>query len=346
MGAEGRRTGETDLRAIVMHRTGPPEVLGVENVPQPTPGPREMLVLTEAAGVNFAETRSRAGAFLPMVPASLPARIGVEAVGTVIAAGDDIDAAWLGRRVLAVTGNGTYAEYFTVAAHGATVVPDDVSPIEAVAVGIQASVALALLDVAGPLDSNVVLVEAAGGGVGGYLLQLVRELGAARVIATAGNKAKRDHALASGADAAIDHRDPNWTDHVRDVVNGSTLDVVFESLGGASARRLLDIMTNGSGRMVYYGQLAGPAEVTPTDLMLRALTLIGCGSRPGDYHAGQPSTTGWLARLGEARATVLDRLSNGQIRALIDCVLPLPEAADAHRRIETREAIGKIILVP
>jgi NADPH:quinone reductase-like Zn-dependent oxidoreductase len=260
--------------------------------------------------------------------------------------GPDVDASWVGRRVLSVNGNGTYAEYFTAAAPAVTVVPDGVSAIDAVAVGVQASVALALLEVARLAGSEVVLVEAAGGGVGGYLVQLAREFGAVRIIATAGSKAKRDRAEELGADATVDHSDPYWTDRVRDVLNGSTLDVAFESIGGTSAPRLLDMMTSGSGRMVYYGQLAGPADIAPADLMLRALTIVGCGSRPGDYLDGRKSANGWLLRLDRMRGAALDRLGTRRIRPLVDCVLPLPDAAQGHRRIEDREAIGKVILTP
>jgi NADPH:quinone reductase-like Zn-dependent oxidoreductase len=333
------------MRAIVMHQTGSPDVLGLEDVPMPSPGPGEVLVRTEASGVNFAETRSRAGAFLPLMPAALPARVGVEAAGVVDAIGKGVDPALAGTRVLATNGNGTHAEYFTVAVPAITPVPDEVSATDAVAVGVQGATALALLDAARLTGAENVLIEAAGGGVGGYLVQLAKAAGAARVVATAGSAAKQDHALAHGADAVVDHRDHDWTDHVRDA-SGGTFEVIFESIGGSSARRLLDAMTTGIGRMVFYGQLAGPAEITPLDLMLRTLTLIGCGSSPADYRSGDRPATGWLARLDHARAAVLDRLAAGQIRPVIDCTLPLSEAQQAHQRIENREAIGKIILIP
>lgn len=171
-------------------------------------GPGGALVRTQASGVNFAETRSRAGAFLPMMPASLPARVGVEAVGTVTAVGEGVDPALVGTRVLATNGNGTHAEYFTVAVRAMTTVPDGVSANDAVAVGVQGATALALLEAATLTGTENVLVEAAGGGVGGYLVQLAREFGAVRVVATAGSPAKRDRAHEWGADAVVDHAIP------------------------------------------------------------------------------------------------------------------------------------------
>lgn len=341
------RFGEDEaMRAIVMHQTGAPDVLRLEDVPVPTAGPGEVLVRTQASGVNFAETRSRAGAFLPMMPASLPARVGVEAVGAVTAVGEGVDTALIGTHVLATNGNGTHAEYFTVAVHAMTSVPDGVTATEAVAVGVQGATALALLEAAQLTGAENVLVEAAGGGVGGYLVQLSHEFGARHVVATAGSPDKRECARACGADAVLDHRDPTWTDQVRDALDGGTFEVIFESIGGASAGRLLDAMTSGVGRMMFYGQLDGPAEVTPMNLMLRALTLIGCGSRPADYRRGDRPPTGWLARLDRARADILNRLATGQIRPLIDSVLPLHDAAAAHQHIEDRAAIGKVILIP
>jgi NADPH2:quinone reductase len=343
---ESAEVGRSDVRAVEMHRTGPPDVLGLKDVPTPVPGPGEALVQMEASGVNFAETRMRTGAFLPLLPGSLPARMGVEAAGVVSGVGDGVDSSLVGSRVLATNGNGTHAEYFTVDARALTALPPGTSPVDAVAVGVQGGTALALLAAARLTGSETVLVEAAGGGVGGYLVQLAREFGAAHVVATAGSAAKRDLARELGAAAVVDHRAPDWTDRASAVLDGGSFDVVFESVAGASARRLLDAMTPGSGRMVYYGQLSGPAEITPMDLMLRALTLIGCGSSPADYRRRDRPPTSWLAQLDKARADVLRRLADGGIRPIVDCVLPLSEAAAAHRRMEDREAMGKVILVP
>jgi NADPH:quinone reductase len=337
---------QSTMRAIVMRSTGGPEVLKVEELPVPTAGTGEVLVRTEASGISFAETRMRSGAFLPMVPSALPARVGTEAVGVVIAVGDGVDPRLLGTRVLVTNGNGTHAEHFTAAAHAVTQVPDGMNPVDVVAVAVQGATALSLLWSAALSGKETVLIEVGGGGVGGYLVQMAHEFGADRVVATAGSEPKRARARELGADQVVDHRRQDWTDHVRDAIGEATFDVIFESIGGSSAGRLLDAVTTGTGRVVFYGQLDGPAEIKPFDLMIRSLTLIGCGSSPADYRAGKRPPGGWLVKMDRARGEILQRLAEGLLRPLVDSVMPLADAAAAHHRIEDREAIGKVVLMP
>jgi NADPH:quinone reductase-like Zn-dependent oxidoreductase len=318
-----------------MHETGGPEVLRLEEVPVPEPGPGEVLVRIEAVGLHYAETRIRAGAFLPAMPTSLPATVGIEGVGAVEAVGEGVDPARIGSRVavILVEGTGTWAEYVTAPTGAILPVPVGLAATDAVGVGLSAAAALAMVRAARLAEGETVLVEAAGGAIGGYLVQFARQAGAGRIVATAGSEAKREHARDLGADAVLDHRDPDWPARVPD----GGLDVVFESIGGASAVTLLDALTPTTGRMVYYGTLSGqqPA-ITPMDLLLRGVTLIGFGGRPG---------TG-LSRVTDAFADVMNGAARGQIRPLIDRVLPLAQAAEAHRRLEQRSAIGKLVLVP
>lgn len=333
------------MRAIVMRRTGDPEVLQVEEVPVPEPARGQVLVRTEAVGINFFETRVRSGAALPMHPATLPVVPGFEAAGTVAAVGEGVDAALVGTRVATVGGSGAYAEYVVAPAAAALPLPDGLSAAAAVAVAVQGATALAVLRAAALSGGEDVLIEAAGGGVGGYLLQLAREFGVRRVTATAGSEAKRRLARDLGADAVLDHRDPDWPDQVVAANRGARLDVVFESLGGAAARRLLDALVPGAGRMVFYGLSSGePPAIAPMDLLLRGLSLIACGGRPADYATG--IAAGWSARVEAARPEALDRAADGRIRPLIDSEIPLADAATAHCRIEQREAVGKVVLVP
>jgi NADPH:quinone reductase len=173
------------MRAIVMRETGGPDVLRLEDWPVPAAAPGEVLVATEAIGVNFVETRIRAGALLPMWPATLPDVPGGEAAGTVVAVGEGVDPARTGTRVATMGGSGAYAEYLTTPAEAAIAIPDSLSAEAAVAVAAQGATALALLRAAALTGREAILVESAAGGVGGYLLQLAREHGAHRVIATA-----------------------------------------------------------------------------------------------------------------------------------------------------------------
>jgi NADPH2:quinone reductase len=321
------------MRAIVMHEQGGPEVLQLQEVPKPAPGPGQVLIRTEAIGVSYSEAAMRAGIFPAAAP--LPAVLGFDAAGIVTGTGDGADASLEGKRVAVFSpALGCYAEYVVAAARSVTPVPEGVSPTDAVAV-TNAAVALCLLRAARLTGGETVLIEVAAGGVGGYLTQLARDHGAGRIIATAGSAAKRDHARALGAETVLDHTDPAWPDRLRDLLDGTRLDVVFESLGGESAGRLLDAMTPGSGRMLLYGLLNGEPAVTPMDLLRRGLTLTGCAGMPG-----------WLDLVQAARADAFRMVSEGRLHPRIDSVLPLAEAARAHERIDARATIGQIVLVP
>jgi NADPH:quinone reductase-like Zn-dependent oxidoreductase len=323
------RIGE-GVRAIVIHETGGPEVLKLENVPDPEPGPGQVLIRTEAIGVSYTEAALRAGGF--PLPAPLPAVFGFEAAGVVTETGDGVDKALTGRRVVIMnTGLGSYAEYVTAAADTLAFIPEDISSQHAVAVANFGAVALCLLRKANLTGTETVLVEAAAGGVGGYLTQLAHELGAKTVIGTAGSQAKREYAYGIGADQVIDHSTPDWADQLKN----DSVDAVFESFSGDSTGKLLTKLAPGTGRIMLYGFLQGPPAITAMDLLGRGLTLVGCGGMPG-----------WLDRVLAARQDVFRLVADGRLTPQIDSVLPLEEAASAHQRFDTRKAIGKIILTP
>lgn len=317
------------MRAIVMHETGCPEVLKLEDVQVPIPESGQVLIRTEAIGVSYAEAVVRAGIF--PVPVPLPAVFGTEAAGVVTATHGSADEALVGQRVVIMNPRlGSYAEYVATTAGTVTEIPDGISSRDAVAVANFGAVALCLLRAARLTGSETVLVESAAGGVGGYLTQLAHQFGAKRVIGTAGSKAKRHDALSIGADEVLDHTDPGWMAKLPD----GSVDVVFESLAGDTTGKLLPVLTPGTGRILLYGLLQGPPTITPVDLLVRGLTLIGC--------AGE----GWLNRVQEARADVFRLVAEGRLRPRIDSVLSLEDAAEAHRRFDQRAAIGRIILEP
>lgn len=310
------------MRAVRIYRSGGADELKSEEVPTPEAGPGELLVRVEVIGVPYYEVQMRAGVFPPS--ASWPAVFGHEAAGTVV--GPD-GAELLGRRVVVMSKTGgTYAEYVAVPASAAVEVPDGVSLVDAVAVMVPGAVALTLLRTAKLTGNENVLVEAAASGVGGYLAQLARANGAGRVFATAGGGKQ-----VKGVEAVFDHRLSDWTDEVPD-----GLDVVFESIGGASAGKLLEKLVPGSGRMLFYGLLSGePPAVAPMDLLMRGLTLVGCGGRDA-----------YMQRVEAARPEVLAEVASGRLEPLVDKTFRLAEAAKAHERVESGESAGRVILVP
>ncbi|MEV4168084.1 zinc-binding dehydrogenase [Nonomuraea sp. NPDC049709] len=317
------------MRAIVLTATGGPERLEPADLPRPRPGEGQVLIRAQAVGVSYAETQIRAGT-LPF-PLPLPTVIGAEAVGEVVEVGAGVDGKLLGSTLVGVTGGlGAYAEYVVLPAAMACPVPDGVAPAEALAVAAPGAIALALLHRARLEGGETVLVEAGTSAVGGHLVRHAKEFGAGHVIATAGSPAKRDRAVELGADTVLDHGTPDWPSGLPDV------DVAFESIGGASARQVLDRLTPGTGRLLYYGLLSGePAAFTAADLMERGVTAIGC------------SGPGWAGQVfGTHYPEMLARLAAGRSGASIARTLPLEEAAEAHRLLESRTLTGRVLLVP
>ncbi len=331
------------MRAIVMHETGGPEVLRLEEVPVPTAGPGQALVRTEAIGTFAGDTGFRSGRYpVPPLPGgTLPVVLGNEAAGTVTAVGPGVDPALIGTRVavliLPTTGAGTYAEYVAAPLDALTPVPDGLPAAHAVAIATQGALALSLLDLAAPPTTGTALVTVGAAGIGGYLSQLLNDRDL-RIIATAGTGAARqERARELGAGVVVDHNDPDWPDRVRDALDGATLDLVYDSIGGPALGRLLPAVTPLGGRLVCYGNLSEqPSGITVEQLRAGNVTVVANGSTAG----------GWSERVSAARAEALRLAVTGRLRPLIDGELPLADAAEAHRRLEQRLANGKIILVP
>jgi NADPH:quinone reductase len=322
------------MKAIVMHAVGTPDVLRMEEVAMPTLAAGHVLVRVEAVGVNFRETQVRAG--IIGGPLAGPVILGNETVGTVEAAGADADPALVGQRVVALTdGLGAYAEYVTSAAADVVPVPAGLSSAEAAAVAVQGTTALGVLRMARIGAGDSVLIEAASAGVGGYLTQLLTASQHGLVIGTAGSAAKRQRAVELGVDLAIDHTGPDWPVLVRGALDGKTLDVALESIGGDTAERVFDLLTPASGRMVLYGRSAGqwPA-IAAEKIFFSGVTLSGFGG------------AGFAPNARTDLAEILNLTSSGRVRPLIDQVLPLAEAAEAHKRIDERTAMGKLVLIP
>ncbi|MEV6876269.1 zinc-binding dehydrogenase [Amycolatopsis sp. NPDC051128] len=299
------------MQAVVQYGTGGPEVLKVEERPTPRRQTGEVLIRVEAIAVPFYETQLRSG----LLPASSePTVFGHEAAGIVIEADDET---LHGRRVVTMSfTGGAYAE--VVAASQYTLVPDGITPEQAVAAAVPASVALALMKTADIEAGESVLVEAASGAIGGYLVRLAERSGA-RVVTTAGN-----------GSADIDHNDPDWRQQVPEGIH-----VIFESIGGPRAAELTAKLAP-HGRILAYGMLSGEFPAFPVaGLIARGITLIGFGG-PDAYGK----------RVAAARAEALDLVADGTLTPVIDRTYPLADVAAAHARVESRAGVGKVVLVP
>lgn len=316
------------MRALVFETFGGPELLYVAELPQPVPAPGQALVRVEYAGLNFADIYRRQGNY--HLAGTPPWILGYEGAGVIAALGDGVAGLAIGDRVAFADSPHANAEFATVDAERLIPLPDDIGTDTAAALLLQGLTAQYLV-----ADSHVVrpgekvVVHAAGGGVGLLLVQLARRCGAT-VVGLASSEAKRAAATAAGAAHVFGYDD--WKETILATVGPA--DVVYDSIGATLADSL-DVARTG-GTVVFYGMAGGdPAPVDPRLLMDRSLTLTG-----GDL---------WnvlaTAEDRRTRATALfDAIRAGQLDVRIAATYPLADGADAHRFLEGRGAIGKVLL--
>ena len=312
------------MRAVWLREFGGPEVLTIDEAPDPVAGPGQVVVDVEFANITFVETQFRAsgnGPFkvtLPMVPGN--------GVGGVVAAvGDGVDDELLGTRVITSTGgSGGYAERAAVDATALFRVPAEVPLDVAVALLADGRTATMMTRAADVRPGDRVLVEAAAGGVGSLVVQLAKAAGAT-VVAAAGGARKLTVARELGADVTVDYTEPGWPGRV-----GDPVDVVIDGVGGDIGRTAFGLLGRG-GRMVSFGLASGSwTTVSDEEAAAREVTLVRPTATPDELRAYTESA------LAEAAA--------GRLRPIIGQRFPLAKAADAHRAIQSRATIGKTLL--
>jgi NADPH:quinone reductase len=325
------------MRAIRFHSLGEPDVLKYEEVPDPTPQPGHVVVRVRAAGVNFADTRFRRGTYF--VRPRFPQIPGMELAGEVAGLGNGVAGLAVGDRVMGF-GNGTYADLTTARAEDLFPIPPGLEFAAAAALPVQGLTAHHLLGLAGRLAKGErVLVHAAAGGVGTIAVQLAKRLGAAQVIATASSAEKLELARSLGADVGINYTSADVVAVVKDATGGAGVDIILEMLGGQAALEKNLRCLGMFGRMVVFGAASGDLKgtVEPIALMPKNLSVIGYYLTP-------------LIKRRDLCAPPLAELAaltaSGEIKVIIGARLALADAAVAHRRIEARETIGKIVLEP
>jgi NADPH:quinone reductase-like Zn-dependent oxidoreductase len=317
------------LRRVAFHTYGGPEVLRVEDVVPPEPGPDELLVRVGLAGATLPVVRlTRGGVELPYAP-------GGEIVGTVVGLGADVRGWRVGQRVTGLTFGAAYAEYATIGTRLAVAVPDGIDDAAALVVARGGQVALGTLRASGFQPGEDVLVNAAAGGVGHLSVQLAKALGAGRVVAAVGSMDKADFVRGLGADDVVSYGAAgDWNVQVAgdwDV----RVDVVLDGVGGDVLGRCLDTLRP-FGRLVVYNGIGGPVDAN--QLRMRSTTVIGFNMP----HFSTLRAERYLAQQRE----LWDLLADGALRPVIHEELSLVEAAKAHRVIEARANLGKIVLNP
>jgi NADPH2:quinone reductase len=326
------------MRAVLVNDFGGPDVLRVTDLPDPEPGPGELLVRLAAADTLHVETQIRAGRAREWFATRPPYVPGGGGAGTVVAAGDGVAAGWVGRDVVVTTGQeGGYAELVVAPAAGAVPLPDGVAAADGAALLHDGATAMGLLDGTPVRAGDRVLVLAAGGGLGILLVQLATAAGA-HVVAAARSGRKLELARELGAAAAVDYSRPGWLDAVREATAGDGADVVFDGAGGGLGRAAFGVTAPGA-RMSLHGAAGGGFATVDRDAAAaRGVTVRGIEQvRRIDE---DPATMTSL--VGRALAEVVA----GHARPVVGRTFPLARAADAHRAIEERRTLGKTLLVP
>ncbi|HEU4464870.1 MAG TPA: NAD(P)H-quinone oxidoreductase, partial [Gemmatimonadota bacterium] len=304
--------------------------------PVPVPGPGEILIAVHAAGVNRPDVAQREGRYPPPPGASeLP---GLEVAGTVAARGEGANRFEVGAEVCALVAGGGYAEYCAVPEVQALPVPRGLTLVEAAAIPETFFTVWTNVFERGRLTAGEsFLVHGGSGGIGTVAIQLAAARGA-RVFTTAGGPEKCRICEELGAERAIDHRVEAYDEVVREATGGRGVDVVLDILGGPHLVRHLAILAP-EGRLVLVSLLEGrEATLDLWTLMAKRLTVTGSTLRPRS-----PAEKGGIARALETEVWPL--IESGRVRPLIDATFSLEDAAEAHRRLESRMHIGKIVLV-
>jgi len=322
------------MKAIRYHAVGGPEVLVLEEVENLLPAAGEVLVRVHVAGVNFADTLMTRGKYV--TPSNLPETPGLEGSGIVAEVGTGVEPGWVGRRV-GFMGRRTYAEYTIVPATALIPLPDRMGFEEGAAFPVQALTAYHLLHTMDHVRPGMsVLVHAAAGGMGLQLVQMAKQAGA-RVIGTTSTEEKADLARRYGADEAILYNRTDFAQRVLELTGGRGVDLVLDSVGRATFAGSLRALAP-FGHLIVYGVASGP----PEKLNVTG-TLMQKSQKVSAFWLFTTTKTSEVAERGVRQ--VVDWLASGQLKIHIGLKLPLAQAADAHRRMEARETVGKILLM-
>ena len=312
------------MRAIQVTEFGGPEVLVVRDVPEPVPGPGQVLVEVEAAGVNFADTMQTRDAYVSRT--TLPLIPGSEIVGRTAD----------GRRLLGFSSSGAYAERALLDERSAAPLPDGVPAGAALALLVQgATAAMVLREVGRLAEGDTVLVHSGAGGVGSLAIQLARRWGAGRIVATASTERKRSLALRLGADEAVDSGAADLEAALRSAAGDRRYDLVLDGVAGAAFQAGLKVL-NRRGRIVVYGAAGGDpsARVDPVALIGGSRTVAGFWLV--DHLDRVPAVVGELLGL----------VAEGALQPIVGGAYALEDAARAHEDLAGRRTEGKLVLTP
>ena len=320
--------------AIDPAEPGGPEVLVPVERPVPTPGPGELLIKVAAAGVNRPDVLQREGKYPP--PPGASRIMGLELAGEVVAAGEGVDARLMGRPVMALVAGGAYAEYAVAPSGQCMAVPPSLSMIEAAALPETLfTVWSNVFERGRAAPGETLLVHGGTSGIGTIATMLARSFGLS-VIITAGSAEKCRRAIEIGANHAIDYKTQDFVAEVQKLA-ADGVHLVLDMVGGDYVARNLECLAPEGRHVSIAVQRGSKAEIPIHKIMQKRLTLTGSTLRARDV-GFKTSVRDQLIR------TVWPLLADGRLKPVIDSTFPLARAADAHRRMDAGEHVGKIVL--
>jgi NADPH2:quinone reductase len=323
------------MTVVAISKPGGPEVLIPETRPVPLPGPGEILIKVEAAGVNRPDVAQRSGSYPPPPGASdLP---GLEVAGEVVALGAGATRHKIGDKVMSLVAGGGYAQYCIAQDAQAMAVPPALSMLEAGALPeTLMTVWHNVFERGGLKSGETLLIHGGSSGIGTMAIQLANAFGA-KVIVTVGGQDKADACLKLGAIRAINYKSEDFVAATKEATSGHGADVILDMVGGSYVERNYDAAAI-DGRIVQIAFLGGPkASLNFTKLMVKRLIHTGSTLRPR-------SNADKAAMVAAIEAKVMPLLREGRIKPLMDSTFPLEKASEAHARMETSGHIGKIVL--
>ena len=333
--ATGAVTENCRMRAITIPSPGGPESLAIAEVPDPVPAADEVVIAVAAAGVNRADIMQRQGFYPP--PPGAPPYPGLECAGRIAALGDNVSGWLIGDEVCALLAGGGYAEQVAVPAGQVLPLPGGVAVTDSASLPEAACTVYSnVVQLSGLSAGETFLVHGGASGIGTFAIQLGVALGA-RVTCTAGTPAKLDRCRELGAELAIGYRDEDFVDAIMAFTDGRGADVILDIMGASYLQRNIAALATG-GRLAIIGLQGGAKAEIDLSAMhrkratVRATTLR---ARPTQEKA---------AIVAAVKEAVWPLVSGAQIRPVIDTVLPLDQAPQAHRLMEANKNVGKILL--
>lgn len=323
------------MRAVTVTEPGGPGVLTISELPDPEPGPGEVLIDVAATAVNRADLLQRQGFYPP--PPGASGVIGLECSGTVAAVGEGVTRWDVGTPVCALLAGGGYASRVVVPAGQVMPVPDGIDLVAAAALPeVACTVWSNVFMIAGLQPGDAFLVHGGAGGIGTMAIQLTTALGA-RVFATAGSAEKLDLCRSLGAEVAISYKDEDFVEVVRAHTNGRGADVVLDNMGAKYLERNVSVLAD-EGRLVVIGLQGGAKAELDLGQLLRkrgAVIATALRSRPVD---------GKAAICASVVEHVWPLVADGRVKPIVHQVLPLEQAAEAHRIVEDGSHSGKVLM--